>query len=779
MAAQISSVLRLCAKPGFLLRQTRTHRRLISTQPIPIKNTVAHDALQRLFDNTTVWKQYKQFLPSSVIEGRSFGLLGNQNFVDEEGFQYAVKQAIQEAETIVQRIWNAPENGPEEMRRVVKNLDRLSNTICSVVDISELLRNAHPDPVIMEAANRAYTDLCTYMNRLNIDTRLHEVLVKVLADPLIVASFSSDEHAAALVFLEDFKKSCIHLPSKQRSQFVELSDEVIQLGREFIQCNPRSVHKIRFDRSALAGVNPTAFKLYKHRDGYVYLPTNPDECQMVLRNANSADVRRQVYEATNSATHKSIEILEALMKTRSKIAALVGQKSFAELHLKDKMAKNPKNVQVFLNTLFQHQKPDVEKDLLVLQQAMQQKLKAKSLPQLNAWDKDYYMGIATLSQNTGAYNPRINPRFSLGSVMQGLSSLLTHLYGVQLEPAQIAPGEVWDSGVRKLNVVCEREGHIGTIYCDLYSRPEKTTSAAHYTIKTSRRVDNDDQENDIRYAFPGQTTSIEMLQSPSAPQQRTVRGRQGLFQLPIIVLTCDFANPKHSGGPSLLSTDEVETLFHEMGHAIHSMMALTEFHSVAGTRCATDFVELPSILMQHFVWHPSVFPLFSKDPQTGNVISEKDIKAHLQRRKKFSGIEVNSQIIMAMLDQRYHSELASETNFSSVKIWHSLQDEFSAFPSVPRTMWPVQFGHLFGYGAGYYSYLFDQTLAHRVWETCFSENPLDREKGLAFREKLLQWGGAQDPWKCVADVLGGEDGERIAAGDELAMKTVGDWGVHI
>jgi intermediate peptidase len=239
----------------------------------------------------------------------------------------------------------------------------------------------------------------------------------------------------------------------------------------------------------------------------------------------------------------------------------------------------------------------------------------------------------------------------------------------------------------------------------------------------------------------------------------------------VIALTCDFSA---SANPALLSMSEVETLFHEMGHAMHSMLGRTDFHNVAGTRCASDFVELPSILMEHFVWHPQVLPLFSS-----NNVSPDAVQAFLKQRKRFSGIEVNSQILMALVDQQYYGAKASDLQFSSVKEWHQLQDQVGLFPSVPGTMWPVQFGHLFGYGSNYYSYLFDRTLARRVWESSFKANPLDREKGQAFRDGLLKWGGARDPWQCVADVLGGEDGAKIVNGDEEAMRTVGDWGIDV
>ncbi|KAI9270626.1 hypothetical protein BDA99DRAFT_502300 [Phascolomyces articulosus] len=738
-------------------------------------NDTNSDYLRLIFDDKSIWNQQ---LKEYTCHNEQVGLLGNPHFTSIAGFEYAAKQAIQRAQLIVERIWHAPENGRSEMRRVVKNLDRLSDTLCSVIDLAEFLRNAHPSEETMEAANKAYMDLCFYMNTLNTDTRMHKVLAQVLEDKSIVQDFTLDEHAAAIVFLRDFEKSGIHLPTKQREKFVELSDKVIQLGREFVQRDPRGVHHIKVDPKALNGLGQNLSRNTAMMDsGHLQLPTDSYECQMILKYSDNDQIRKQIYEAINSANQESVLILELLMKTRAELANLVGKSSFAELQLQDKMAKSPANVDAFLRTLLRHQEPASEQDIRLLQETKQRAMRLPNLPSVNAWDRDYYMHVYDVLDRQAQGKAPFMPYFSVGSVMQGLSRLFNHLYGIQFVSGDVSSGELWHDEVRKLDVICEQEGKVGTIYCDLYSRAGKTTNAAHYTVRTSRRVDDDDADNDVRFAFPQQNISNESFMPPVPQTASTIRGRDGLYQLPVIALTCDFNNTKNNG-TAMLTMFEIETLFHEMGHAMHSMLGRTDFHNVAGTRCATDFVELPSILMEHFLWHPEVIPLLSNSPTT-KAPSASMIQSYLKQRRRFNGIETNSQILMALLDQQYHSTMATERDFSSVKVWHDLQDDVGLFPSVPGTMWPVQFGHLFGYGAGYYSYLFDRTVARRVWQKCFLKDPLNREQGRAFRDKLLQWGGARDPWQCVADVLGEEDAELLASGDEESMRTVGDWGIDV
>ena len=193
----------------------------------------------------------------------------------------------------------------------------------------------------MEAANKAYGDLYSYMNTLNTDSKMHEVLVQVFADKSIVSKFTPDEYASAMVFLKDFQKSGIHLPAKKKEEFVALSDQIIHLGREFIQANPRAIEQVKISQSALNGVSPNMMRRGMNKDGYVYVPTDSGECQMILKYAKNENVRRQVYESMNSATKESIHVLEELLGTRSKLATLVGFDSYSSLQLQDKMAKNP------------------------------------------------------------------------------------------------------------------------------------------------------------------------------------------------------------------------------------------------------------------------------------------------------------------------------------------------------------------------------------------------------------------------------------------------------
>jgi intermediate peptidase len=204
------------------------------------------------------------------------------------------------------------------------------------------------------------------------------------------------------------------------------------------------------------------------------------------------------------------------------------------------------------------------------------------------------------------------------------------------------------------------------------------------------------------------------------------------------------------------------------------MIGRTEYHNVSGTRCATDFVELPSILMEHFVSSPEVLAIFAEHYATGEALPHELLKAHLSLQQSFAAVETHGQIIMAMLDQKYH-HLAPGDHVDSTAVHRTLQEAVGVIPPVDGTAWQTQFGHLYGYGATYYSYLFDRAIAGKVFSTLFAADPLSRDKGTELRTKLLKWGGGRDPWEMVGDVVGGHEGEAVARGDERAMQIVGGW----
>ncbi|KLP05541.1 Uncharacterized protein LW94_12761 [Fusarium fujikuroi] len=373
---------------------------------------------------------------------------------------------------------------------------------------------------------------------------------------------------------------------------------------------------------------------------------------------------------------------------------------------------------------------------------------------------------------------QLNAFFSVGTVIQGLSRLFDRLYGIRLVLRETLPGETWHPEVKRLDVVTDKGELIAVLYCDLFHRPQKSGNPAHFTVRCSREI-LPDEVAEVAADYDSTGPSFESPEMAANDGMETSSADGVLKQLPTIALVCDFQPSENSKEPSLLSYQSVETLFHEMGHAIHSILARTSFQNVSGTRCATDFAELPSTLMEHFAADPTVLSLFARHWKSDRPLPYELVAERIRLTKRFEGLETENQIILAMVDQAYHASTMRDAEFDSTAVFHDIKARFAHGPrDPPNTCWQGFFGHLHSYGSTYYSYLFDRVLAERVWRVVFKagENggAINRENGEQLKENLLKWGGGRDPWTCLADTL---QDERLALGDEKSMALVGSWGI--
>ena len=238
------------------------------------------------------------------------------------------------------------------------------------------------------------------------------------------------------------------------------------------------------------------------------------------------------------------------------------------------------NILHFLRALADHHRPLALSELELLAKNKQSHLNLPTVPSIAAWDRDFYTTRVETERSNHSEAMDMGENlalFSAGSVFQALTRLFTRIYGLRLVPRDPMPGEVWHPEVKRLDVVDEKDGTIGVLYVDLWSRRGKAPGAAHYTVKCSRRLDDDDPEGDFltdggeQFRHTGQAEIMK-------EQGVKFKDKDGSFKLPVAALVCDFQSPGKSTVPSALTWPEVQTLFHEMGHALHckcsSLLAL-------------------------------------------------------------------------------------------------------------------------------------------------------------------------------------------------------------
>ncbi|KAK0791894.1 Mitochondrial intermediate peptidase [Friedmanniomyces endolithicus] len=751
--------------------------------------SIAHDdrTLRQIFDSPHVWKEFSS-KKKHHYRGKSAGLFQNRYLTHPEGFQDFAAVTLTKCKRIVAAVLSYQTN--DELKRVARALDRLSDLLCRVIDLSDFVRSVHPDRKVQAAASQAYASMFEYMNVLNTTTGLNDQLKRAAAIPEVYNSWSEEERTVAAILIKDFSKSAIDLAEIDRQAFVEISNEVAQVGNDFVENMAAEKSILYFESSRLKGMDPL-FVRQMTKWGSVSLPTVGMPATIALRAVEDANTRREIYMANRTSSRTNLQRLEQLLKRRAELASLSGYESFAHMTLTDKMAKSPEAVTSFLDALAVENAPRAKDELRQLLEVKKSDARAGTLPaEMNAWDRDYYTAQLMSTLRSKARMPDfLAAYFSLGTVMQGLSRLFHRLYGIRLVPRETLRGESWNPDVRRLDVIDDHEGHIAVIYCDLFERQGKSPNPAHFTLRCSRRI----SEEEIHEAaeFSSQSGSLFATASEAANDGLATnfnsRDGNALYQLPTIALICDFSLPpaSNSNRPTLLSFREVTTLFHEMGHALHSICGRTALQNVSGTRCATDFAELPSVLMENFASAPEVLALYARHWETDAPLDPSRIQERVEVDRRMQGAEIESQVLLGMLDQEYHSRSPltwadGGDGRESTKVYQSVWNKYSLVPEPAGTSWQGFFGHLFGYGATYYSYLFDRAIAGKIWRDVFQRAPggaTDPAAGQLFREEVLRHGGGRDGWRCVAGALGDRSG-RLAEGEKGAMEEVGKWGVH-
>jgi len=735
--------------------------------------TKRDDQLLRLiFDSPDIWKAFPKPVAPRV------GLFRNSFLQNAEGFLVYARTSLARAKKLEAKILKA--STFEEYRGIVWDLDRLSDLLCRVIDLCDFVRSTHPDLGIQKAASEAWYMVYQYMNQLNTTTGLNDQLGTAMADPAVTANWSEEVRMVAEILRQDFSKSAVNLPKESRDRFVSLSQEISEVGAAFVDNMAPEHGNVSLPSDKFLGMDPTSVGNFLSR-GRVTLPSMSPEALMALRTVRNPTTRKALYSATRTASSSTVKRLEKLLRLRSELARLAGFETYAHMTLRDRMmAKSPESVRQFLLALADNNAPRVRQEMADVLDEKRKEMPSEN-PALLPWDKDYYMEAIWRSMRSGIkHDAALSSFFSVGTVMQGISRLFERLYGVRFVPREVLSGETWHPDVRRLDVVSDTDGHVAVLYCDLFFRPDKSPNPAHFTIRCSRKIwDSELQETareTLRVVANGSGHPDELI---TAASDGMAWSRRGLvpMQLPTIALVCDFA-PSSAGAPALLTFHQVETLFHEMGHALHSILARTSLQNVAGTRCATDLAELPSTLMEHFAADPDVLAMFARHYETDAPLNYQLVADRLRQAKRFEGSDDENQIILAMLDQACHSTWATEDKFNTTAIYHELQRTVgNTPPDLPETRWQGFFGHLFGYGSTYYSYLFDRVLAERIWKVGFSSGEqgaaINRKNGEHLKESLLKWGGSRDPWQCVSDAL---RDPRIAQGDEQAMGLVGSWG---
>ncbi|XP_026739232.1 mitochondrial intermediate peptidase [Trichoplusia ni] len=578
-------------------------------------------------------------------------------------------------------------------RPMIEIFDELSDTLCKVADLAEFVRIAHPQSHFASAAEDACISVSGVVEKLNTHKGLYEALRDSVKN-----GTSGDQHLAEL-FLFDFEQSGIQLAEERRRRVVSLNDLILQTGQRFMAgaAKPRRVPR---------SIVPSNVRQFFSSEGDDIIVSG------VYAECGEAAAREAAYKLYLAPDQHQDNLLTTTLDARHQMASICGFQCYADRAIKASTMETSSNVRQFLDILSDnlHDRAKMDFDAML-------KMKKQETPyqdRLMCWDTPYFTHKAK-TQLLNVANSDFSPYFSLGGCMEGLNMLCEELYGISLKSEEMLPGESWSPDVYKLAVVHESEGLLGYIYCDLYERPGKPHQDCHFTIQGGKQLPD------------------------------------GSYQNPIVVVMLSLGGG-HRGGPALLSAGGVDNLFHELGHALHSMLGRPPHQHVAGTRCATDLAEVPSVLMEYFASSPQVIRRFARHFQTREPMPEDMLHRLCASKYLFGASEMQLQVFYSALDQHYHGPNASFGG-RTTDVLKQVQKQYYGLPYVENTAWQHRFSHLIGYGAKYYSYLISRGIAWSVWHKYFEKDPLSRSAGDKLRQGLLRYGGARPPKMLLREYL--------------------------
>lgn len=454
----------------------------------------------------------------------------------------------------------------------------------------------------------------------------------------------------------------------------------------------------------------------KNLEGWVFTLDFPSYLPFVTYVENR-ELRKEMAiaagkKAFQNNEYNNIENVKRIVTLRHKRANLLGYDSHSHFVLEERMAQNPEKVQSFLNDLLEKAKPAAQKEFQELTAFAKE---IDGINHLEKWDGAYYS--EKLKQKLFNLDDELlKPYFKLENVLNGAFAIAEKLFGITF--AAIFDIDKYHSDVQTFEVLDFQNNLVAIFYADFFPRKGKRNGAWMTSYK---------------------------------PQYI----KNGVNERPHISIVCNFTPPTATK-PSLLTFNEVTTLFHEFGHALHGMLANTTYPSLSGTSVYWDFVELPSQVMENWCYEPEALALFAKHYETGEIIPQHYVEKIKESASFLEGMATLRQLSFGILDMAYHSK--SQT-IEDVKTFEKQAMEIaSLYPDVEENCMSTSFSHIFqgGYSSGYYSYKWAEVLDADAF-AYFQENGIfNKEIATKFKDNILSKGGTELPMELYKKFRGQE-----------------------
>ena len=600
-----------------------------------------------------------------------------------------------------------------------------------VEDINDQLRHfwasvSHLNAVVNSPELRGVYHACLpkltdYSTELSHHERLFHA-IQSIAEGMEYRQLNTVQRKVIDNKIRDFKLAGVTLPPEKKQHFAELAKTLSRLQNKFeenLLDATQGWYKQVTDENELLDLpehaKTAARQTAKQRSlkGWVFTLETHSYLE-VITYANSRTLREEMYTAFvtrasdqghNAGRWDNSRIMEEILRCRLELAKLLGFSNFAEYSLATRMIKSPKKAIDFLNELIKTALPKAKAEFKTLCEFSEKEL---GIEKLEAWDIAY-ASEKLRQQQYDISQEDLRPYFPEPQVIQGLFEIVNRLFQIIIKP--IDEVDVWHPDVRCYGVYDNRNYLIAYFYFDLYARENKRGGAWMDDHRIRRRLSNGD------------------------------------LQLPIAFIVCNL-NPAVDDQPALFSHAEVNTLFHEFGHALQHMLTKIDYAEVSGIHGVPwDAVELASQFLENWAWQKESLHIIARHYQSGETLPD-NLFQRLNKAKNFhSAMQIMRQLELALFDMRLHVEFDSEEKNQIQRILNEVRSVICVISVPPFNRFQHSFSHIFagGYAAGYYSYKWAEMMAADAFSVFEEKGIFDHDSAQRFLAYILEPGGSEDP----------------------------------
>ena len=625
-----------------------------------------------------------------------------------------VRRTIAEGNAALDKVGSL---GPKKVtfKNTIGALDDVAFQIGLVNNRLNLVKETSTDAALRDAATEALKELEEWMVGLDYREDVYRA-VRAYADTK--PKLKGEEPKLLEETLRDYRRAGLELPKPQRDEVEKLLKELSRLSTDFESNINKAQKAVKFTRQDLEGVPPDFLEQVKTGDDeYTVMANITTHYLRVMDNAQREETRKKMLIAhDNLAREENLPLLQKILPLRDNIAHKLGYKTWADYQTEIKMVKNSATAIEFLEKLKAGLQPKFAAEL-----EEYRKLKVKQTgdanTQINIWDWRFFSNELKKDKYT-VDAEQLRVYFPYQRVLEGMFNIYQNIFGLKFD--RVEPPYKWINDLQLYAVSDSKTGEpLGLFYLDMFPREGKYNHFAQFGIIEGKKLSN------------------------------------GKYQRPAIALICNFPAPGKDK-PSLLSHMDVETLFHEFGHAMHSILTRSMFARFSGTSVPRDFVEAPSQMLENWVWDKKVLDSFAADYRDSSKKIPAEILARLtEARLATEGTRYRRQLSFGLTDLALHSQIHESNATEVLPLSNKVLSEVF-LPMAPDTAFVAYFGHLMHYDASYYGYAWADAISADM-ATVFEKAPdgyFDKSAGRRLRTEIYEPGDSRDVNISIEKFLG-------------------------